>query len=309
MANEDLFVALTECHFMNTQTMSEIAYYPAMKRWNDSVDGVLRAWAGRDLASEWPHPLAEALIGYMDEARVDVCFCLREPMMDISGGSASMSTNGFMLQQIEPYPGRMYLEANCGPVIRRGLEHAIWELEYLVKERGAKLCKMYQPEDAGPINDRRLWPFYARAEELGVPLTVHTGNSYVVPQPGSHCDVRQLDDVMLAFPDLKVIAYHAGWPDTEALIGPRDARGAAEELGLCPAHARGQGQDTRPEPRPAHRHRSGEAQLTTRPGPGGPGLRLAGAGTVRAGGAGLDPRETELATYSNRCSEVILWRH
>ena len=27
-----------------------------------------------------------------------------------------------------------------------------------------------------------------------------------------------LDDVMLAFPDLKVIAYHAGWPDTEALI-------------------------------------------------------------------------------------------
>ncbi|MBK8990952.1 MAG: amidohydrolase family protein [Gammaproteobacteria bacterium] len=57
-----------------------------------------------------------------------------------------------------------------------------------------------------------------RAEELGVPLTVHTG-IYVVPQPGSHCDVRQLDDVMLAFPDLKVIAYHAGWPDTEALIG------------------------------------------------------------------------------------------
>jgi len=217
--NEDLFVALTECHFMNPQTMSEIAYYPQMKRWSDSVDGVLRAWAGRDLASEWPHPLAEELIKYMDEARVDVCFCLREPMMDISGGAAPMSTNGFMLQQIEPYPGRMYLEANCGPVIRRGVEDAIWELEYLVKERGARLCKMYQPEDAGPINDRRLWPFYARAEELGVPLTVHTGNSYVVPQPGSHCDVRQLDDVMLAFPGLKVIAYHAGWPDTEALIG------------------------------------------------------------------------------------------
>ena len=62
--NEDLFVALTECHFMNPQTMSEIAYYPQMKRWSDSVDGVLRAWAGRDLASEWPHPLAEELIKY-----------------------------------------------------------------------------------------------------------------------------------------------------------------------------------------------------------------------------------------------------
>jgi predicted TIM-barrel fold metal-dependent hydrolase len=155
----------------------------------------------------------------MDEAGVDVCFVLREPMMDVTGHTVSLSTNGYMMQQIEPYPDRMYLEANCGPIIKRGLDHAIWELEYLVKERDAKLCKIYQPEDSGPINDKRLWPFYEKAQELGVPLTIHTGHSYVVPQPGSHCDVRQLDDVLLAFPDLEIIAYHAGWPDTEALIG------------------------------------------------------------------------------------------
>jgi hypothetical protein len=28
MAEPDYFVALTECHFMNPQTMSEIDYYP-----------------------------------------------------------------------------------------------------------------------------------------------------------------------------------------------------------------------------------------------------------------------------------------
>ena len=44
MANEDLFVALTECHFMNPQTMSEIDYYPGVQRWWGSVDGVMRAW-------------------------------------------------------------------------------------------------------------------------------------------------------------------------------------------------------------------------------------------------------------------------
>jgi predicted TIM-barrel fold metal-dependent hydrolase len=140
-------------------------------------------------------------------------------MMDVTGGTVSLSTNGFMLQQIEPYPDRMFLEANVGPVIKRGLGEAIWELEYLVKERGAKLCKLYTPEDDGPLNDKRLWPFYEKAVELGVPLTVHTGVSYVCPQPTSHCRVTQLDDVMLGFPDLKVIAYHAGWPDTEELIG------------------------------------------------------------------------------------------
>lgn len=217
--SKDYFVAMTEFHFMNLQTMSEISYYPGMKQFHDSVNGVLKAWAGRDLDSEWPHPIASELIEYMDKANVDVAFCLREPMMDITGGVVSFSTNGFMLQQIEPYPNRMYLEANVGPMIRRGVEHAVWELEYLVKEKGAKLCKVYQPEDAGPINDRRLWPFYAKAQELKVPLTVHTGISYVNPQPNSHCHVGQLDEVMIAFPELRVIAYHAGWPDTELLIG------------------------------------------------------------------------------------------
>ena len=219
MTNQDYFIALTEFHFMNLQTMSEIGYYPGMKQFHDSVNGVLRAWAGRDLDSPWPQPIASELITYMDKVGVDVAFCLREPMMDITGGTVSMSTNGFMLQQIEPYPERMYLEANVGPMIKRGLKHAIWELEYLVKERGAKLCKVYQPEDDGAINDRRLWPFYEKACELGVPLTVHTGMSYVCPQPSSHCHAGQLDDVMLAFPELKVIAYHAGWPQSEELSG------------------------------------------------------------------------------------------
>lgn len=219
MAEQDYFVALTECHFMNPQTMSEIDYFPNVQRWWGSVDGVMRAWSGRDLQGEWPHPIAEELIKYMDIANVDVCFCLREPMMDVTGQTVSLSTNGFMMQQIEPYPGRMYLEANCGPVMRRGIEEANWELEYLVKEREAKLCKVYAPEDLGPIDDKRMWPFYEKAQELGVPLTIHTGVSYVVPQPGNHCDVRQLDNVLLDFPDLKIIAYHAGWPDTEHLIG------------------------------------------------------------------------------------------
>ena len=217
MSDQDYFVALTECHFMNPQTMSEIDYYPGVQRWWGSVDGVMRAWSGRDLQGEWPEPTANGLKPEMDRAGVDVCFVLREPMMEVSGHTTSLSTNGFMMQQIEPHPDRMYLEMNCGPMIRRGIDNAIWEMEYLFKERNAKLCKVYQPEDEGPINDRRLWPFYAKAQELGVPLTVHTGVSYVAPQPNSFCKVEQLDDVCNDFPDLVIIAYHAGWPDTEVL--------------------------------------------------------------------------------------------
>jgi hypothetical protein len=123
-----------------------------------------------------------------------------------------------MLKEIEPYPERMYLEANVGPILRRGVEHAIWELDFLVKERNAKLCKVYAPED-GPLNDKRLWPFYEKACELDIALTMHTGMSYVVPQPSKFSLPSLLDDVCLDFPDLKIIAYHMGWPYSEELIG------------------------------------------------------------------------------------------
>jgi hypothetical protein len=155
----------------------------------------------------------------MDEAEVDVCFCLREGMMDISGGMVSMSTNQFMINQIEPYPERMYLECMVGPIIRRGIDHAIWELEFLVKEKNAKLCKVYQPEDEGPLDDKRMWPFYEKACELDIALTIHTGMSYVVPQPSFHTHPDTLDRVCLDFPELKIICYHMAWPHTEEVIG------------------------------------------------------------------------------------------
>ena len=49
--SKDYFVALSECHFMNPESMHEMAYYPGFERWWKSIDGVMRSWAGgRDLA-------------------------------------------------------------------------------------------------------------------------------------------------------------------------------------------------------------------------------------------------------------------
>jgi predicted TIM-barrel fold metal-dependent hydrolase len=220
VANKDHFVALSECHLMNEASLAEMSYYPEFQRWWQSVDGVMRAWADRQLAEggDMPAPRAVELIKYMDEAGVDVAFALRESMMDTCGYATCMSTNSFILQEIEPYPERLYLECNVGPILRRGVKNAIWELEFLVKERGARLCKVYAPED-GPLNDRGLWPFYEKACELDIALTVHTGMAYVVPQPSKFSLPILLDDVLLDFPELKIIAYHMGWPQWEELIG------------------------------------------------------------------------------------------
>jgi predicted TIM-barrel fold metal-dependent hydrolase len=220
VANKDYFVALSECHFMNEGSLHEMSYYPQFQRWWESVDGVMRAWAGRNLAQggDMPAPRASELIKYMDQVGIDVAFALRESMMDVSGYATCMSTNAFILREIEPYPERMYLECNVGPILRRGVKNAIWELEFLVKEHNAKLCKVYAPED-GPLNDRELWPFYEKACELDIPLTIHMGASYVVPQPNKYTLPILLDEVCLDFPDLKIIGYHMGWPYHEELIG------------------------------------------------------------------------------------------
>lgn len=222
---EDHFVALTECHMLNKEAIMEMAYYPGFQRWWASVDGVVGVWAGKSLSgalsggSELPEPNASGLIKYMDEAEVDICFALRESMVDVCGHQGPMSTNAYVINQIAQYPDRMFLECNVGPVIRRGVKNAIWELEHMVKNCNAKLCKVYQPEDDGPLNDKRMWPFYEKACELGIPLTIHMGLAYVMPQPTRHTLPVLLDDVLIDFPDLKVIAYHMAWPYHEELFG------------------------------------------------------------------------------------------
>ncbi|MFH0809655.1 MAG: amidohydrolase family protein, partial [Pseudomonadota bacterium] len=134
-----------------------------------------------------------------------------ESMMDTTGYATSWSTNGYIASVCEKHPDRFILQANVGPIIQRGLDNAIWELEYLVKERNCKLIKFYPPEDIY-INDERLWPFYKKVEELGVVLTIHTGYVWVPPGKAKYCLPIQVDEVASKFWDMKIVAFHAGWP-------------------------------------------------------------------------------------------------
>ena len=156
-------------------------------------------------------PGKERLLTYMDRYGVDVACLLPESMMDTTGFSTKWPTNGELAAACEEHPDRFFpASANVGPFIKRGMKNVLWELDYLV-ERNCKLVKFYPPEDTY-INDERIWPFYERMEELGIPLTVHTGFSWCPPGKAKYCLPVQLDDVANDFPDLKIIAFHAGWP-------------------------------------------------------------------------------------------------
>lgn len=62
------------------------------------------------------------------------------------------------------------------------------------------------------IDDRRLYPAYARAEELGLVMALHTGITYSRMHPLKHERPELLDQVACDFPDLRLVACHAGWP-------------------------------------------------------------------------------------------------
>ncbi|MGH3222262.1 MAG: amidohydrolase family protein, partial [Streptosporangiaceae bacterium] len=70
-----------------------------------------------------------------------------------------------------------------------------------------------QPSFLGiAIDERALYPVYAKATELGLHVALHTGINYTVTFPIRNDQPLQLDQVACDFPDLVLIACHAGWP-------------------------------------------------------------------------------------------------
>ena len=71
-----------------------------------------------------------------------------------------------------------------------------------------------------PINDKKFYPLYAKCVELDIPITANIG----FPGPMRPALLQQpvlLDEVLLAFPELKIVGTHIGHPwhnETVALM-------------------------------------------------------------------------------------------
>jgi hypothetical protein len=68
-----------------------------------------------------------------------------------------------------------------------------------------------------PLNDRRLYPCYAKCSELGIPVGMQTGHAAELfpTWPGRPI---YLDEVALDFPGLTIIGSHTGWPWGNELV-------------------------------------------------------------------------------------------
>jgi uncharacterized protein len=95
---------------------------------------------------------------------------------------------------------------------------AVEELDRIA-ELGLKGVKLHPSLQAFAPNEERHWPLYERCQDLGLSVLFHTGTSGIgAGQPGGQgirIDLAQpilLDAPAAAFPDLKIIAAHFGYP-------------------------------------------------------------------------------------------------
>ena len=83
-----------------------------------------------------------------------------------------------------------------------------------------------------------MYPLYRAAEELKVPVMLHTGSSVFRGTRMKYCDPLHLDDVAVDFPGLNLVMAHAGrgfWYDRAFFLSRLHPNVYLEVSGLPPA--------------------------------------------------------------------------
>ncbi len=86
------------------------------------------------------------------------------------------------------------------------------ELARCVLELGCQGLKLHPPHQHFYANDLRLYRLYAKAEELHIPVLIHTGSSVFKGSRIKYADPLFVDDVAVDFPRLQLVLAHAGRP-------------------------------------------------------------------------------------------------
>jgi predicted TIM-barrel fold metal-dependent hydrolase len=158
----------------------------------------------------------ELIISDMDEAGIDKSIIMVADFgltLGIGEGKYSLEEqNKIYADLAAKYPDRLIAFFGIDP--RRPGAHR--QFERAVKEWGMGGLKLLPPTGFYP-NDKEVFPLYAKAEELGVPVLIHTGPE-TIPLFSKYGQPIYLDEVCNYFPDLNIIAAHGGYCWMEELI-------------------------------------------------------------------------------------------
>jgi predicted TIM-barrel fold metal-dependent hydrolase len=112
------------------------------------------------------------------------------------------------------------------------------ELHRKVEDEGFRGLKLYPTYQHYFLNDPRIYPLYQSAQELQIPVLIHTGTSVFKGSRLKYGDPLHLDDVAADFPALNLIMAHSGrgfWYDRAFTLSKLHTNVFMELSGLPPS--------------------------------------------------------------------------
>lgn len=184
----------------------------AAKHWPDEFRHVFRRYGSIEKLVEGMR--IETMLAEMDESGVDIA------VLSAFVYKAVQVTNDMVAAWVRQYPKRF---VGCGTVDPRDKPmRVLGEIKRMVHELGLAALRL-EPYAYGdgvrglPPNDRAYWPIYAACCELNIPVALQVGHSGpLLPSECGH--PIYLDEVALAFPELKLIGAHIGQPWHEEMM-------------------------------------------------------------------------------------------
>ena len=205
---------------MTKQGAIDFMYYVStpefMDKWAAGKEGELLCRMEKALGGSLPrHPSIDAMVKTMDEANVERVFVTQTKMWSYRNKWMYMDTQlEDVKQYIDHSPDRFCGLAGYNPFrITESLE----EIDRAVKQHGFKGVYVHIYGFDIPLNDAKMYPLYAKCDELGVPVSLQVGH-VLEGMPSEHGRPMYLDKVACDFPELKIIGAHTGWPWVDELI-------------------------------------------------------------------------------------------
>ena len=148
----------------------------------------------------------DRFISLMDEAGIDKVVLMAG---DIESTYGSVYPNSELAELIQHRPERFLGLAGADP--HKGMR-AVREFERAVRDDGFVGLNLGPWEHKILANDKKYYPLYAKCVELDVPVILHTSINFSRELKLDAGNPMYIDEVAIDFPELKIVASHAGWP-------------------------------------------------------------------------------------------------
>lgn len=182
---------------ITTEAMDTAPWLATLKRWTNK-------------SGQIAIPTVQQTIDEMDKAGVDISI-----LSAWHGPSGELISNQQVSEQISTAPRRFRGLASVD--LTRPMD-AVREIRKWVDKRQFVGVRIVPWLWGLPPNDRRYYPIYTCCVDLGVPVCTQIGHTG--PLLGSETGrlIPYLEEVLLDFPELKVVGGHVGFPWIDELI-------------------------------------------------------------------------------------------